>query len=202
MQTLIRQTRDYCDSIVRTNEFFKCLDAGKLDNLTFIYQLRNWCGAFIDCLLMAAANTADPAFKKVRRKHAMEEGNHPDQLDRWMAAHGFNLPAPAMALEMRELTTFVRMVVTDGSAAEQVFILNVLLEYAALVTFQAMIKHFGREVLDGPYFHVHQEVDEIHSAMGTELISQSYIDEKRPHLEQLVEHGAYLLDRMLASLTR
>ncbi len=82
MQSLIRESRELCNNIIENNVFFKKLNAGELDDLTFIYQLRLWCGEFIDSLFIASGMTDNPAFKKARRRHAIEEGNHPDQLDR------------------------------------------------------------------------------------------------------------------------
>lgn len=201
MQSLIRQSRDYCNEIVRTNSFFQKLNKGELNDLEFVYQLRLWCEGFIDCLFWAVARNQDPAFKQIRRRHAMEEGNHPDQLDRWMAEHGLTRPLPAMTSEGKDLLNYMINVATMGEGPDQVVIFNVLLEYMALVTFQALIKHFTPAVLNGPYWHVHAEVDETHAALGTNLISDDWLEKNRNRIEQTVEHVAYLADKWFTSLT-
>lgn len=200
MLTLIRQSRDYCDQIVATNPFFKSLAGGEMDDLEFAYQLRLWCVAFIDCLFLASARCPSKRFKKMRRQHAIAEGDHPDQLDKWMEEHGLTKPLPAMTPEGRELLAFVRQIAGVGSAEHQVLILNVLLEYLALVTFSALIKRLGTTVLNGRYWHVHEEVDDVHSMMGTDLVTPEWLEENRPAAEQVVERGAYLANRWLASL--
>jgi hypothetical protein len=199
MQSLIKAARESADDIVRKNWFFKKLEAGDLDDMDFVYRLRPWCGIFIDALFSAAVACKDPEFKRVRREHAVEEGRHPGQLDDWMRASMRRDGMLVTTNETRELGEFVSGVATTGTPVMQVLILNVFAEYMAKVTFQAVIKHFGSDVLHGRYWHVHEEVDEVHSLMGVDLVDQSIIDEHRSVYEWALERCAYLFDRAIAS---
>lgn len=204
MNSMIVITNKYCDLIKDNNPFFNSLEKGELDDMMFMYQLRYWCNAFIDCLFLSVATTNEPDHKKVRRKHALAEGNHPDQLEKWMGENGFaaGMECWPVTVQTLALHAFVRDVAHHHSAIVKTFILNVLSEKLALYTFQAIIKHFGRERLYGPYFHEHQEVDEYHAAMGTELISEASMESERTKLEKLIEQGAWLYDSALKSWSR
>ena len=201
MQELIKRARQYGDEILRTNGFFKKLESGAHDDMRFVYQLRAWCGRFIDALFIAAASprvSEQSPIKRMRRDHAVEEGRHPGQLDDWMRARGL-IEQSCANQETAQLADFVRTVALIEGSEAQVLILNVLSEYLAKITFQAIIKHFGTDVMHGRYWHIHEEVDEEHSMMGTNLLKQEDVDRQQFFLSQMLERGAGLFSRMLES---
>ncbi len=106
-----------------------------------------------------------------------------------------------MTTEGEAMREFVRGIAILGSDPVRVLVLNVFMEYMALVTFQALIKHFTPAILNGPYWHEHEEVDENHSMYGTNLVSAEWLEANRPVAEQMVERAAYLMDKWFTSLT-
>lgn len=199
MNSLLEIVQSHC-SVIQKNPFFHVLDRGLLDNMMYMYQLRYWCNSFIECLFLSVACCPDQAHRNIRRRHALEEGNHPDQLDKWMSENGFDLSKPlAPTQETVGLHLFVRGIAAHGTPIEMYFILNALSERVALNTFRSMIAHHGQAKLRGPYFHTHQEVDEHHSAMGSELITSEALEPEREMVEKLLLKCSYLYSKMLAS---
>lgn len=183
---------------IRTNPFFEALIDGRADNMRWVHQLRFQSRRFTQALSLRSARSRDPRFDNIFAAHAVEEGRHPEQLEKWMKSQHIEPDASvAITTETMEVASFCTDIATWGSPTIQILILNVLSEGIALDFYRAVIDHFGTDRLAGPYWHVHKEVDEIHLAMGVEFCQVH--EPRRAALEGAMDNGGELYDRMLRS---
>lgn len=201
---LVEQANRFCDNIRRNNVFFTALEAGKLNDLMWVWQLLSHSDNFCRALSVRSGMCEDEAFKDVFADHAHAEIKHPKQLKTWMAKEGFNMkligsrhvaPTP----ETESCSKFCHKVAMLSDSRTQVFVMNVVSERMALLFYQAagaVLQANGKK--HGPYWVTHEDVDDIHAAMGLELVGE-LSDRDCQVLEYIIEQTAHHYDEMLRS---
>lgn len=175
-QLIVDRVKDFRIKLVETNKFFKALRAGELENMEWVRQLWFQSDGYTRALSLRSALCEDARFKEVFAQHAREEILHPFQLLRWMEKEGFDItrfgtPTP----ETKACITLCKNAATELSPELQVLILNVLMEGAGLTFYTEVIKEVSKRrpgKFHGPYWHIHQEVDDIHMGLGVPLIGE------------------------------
>jgi Iron-containing redox enzyme len=196
MNTLVALAEQHRANI-RRGPFFAALSAGDLDHLRWVHQLRHQSRRFTQALSLRSALCREERFLNIFAAHAVEEGRHPEQLETWMRRREMSLAPVPPTRETEQLTDYCTFIAQHGGPVAQVLVLNVLSEGVALDFYTAALDRFGRGKLNGPYWHVHREVDEIHQAMGVDLCRVE--DGLRAEYAGAIDCAADLYDNMLTS---
>ncbi len=201
MQSLITHV-DTHRAHIRESRFFRLLRFGDLDHLRWMWQLLYMSEQFIRTLALrvALSGDEDEQVQDTWNIHLFAEILHPGQLRTYLWEEGFyNELRTQPTLATKACTQFVWNIAAHGGRKLQALVLNRLYEGVALDTFTQInerLEIIGK--LRGPYFEVHEAVDEGHMAMADYMLDDLHhfeVDE----LASFASLGAVRLSEMLDS---
>lgn len=198
VDSLVARAKKHHEQLL-SNPFFEDLAAGKLDDLQWTRYLLYFCDHFTRCLSLRAGLCENDTYKNTFSDHDVEEGRHRKHLQAWMTKEEISIRGLRPTNETVKCADLLRRVAQYGEPDVQVFLLNVLAEGMALAFFTKAaqrLQHLNK--LHGPYWHVHQMVDEMHLHMGIDLI-KDVTDFKAEIISGLLDQAAGYFWEMIGS---
>lgn len=173
----------------------------------WVRQLYYQSSDFTSALALRYATCRDFRYQGCFGRHATEEVDHASLLLDWMRKHEFLEPeenptaAAPPTLETQLVSAYCFRSVLRESCEHQVIAMNLISEGVSFDFFSAVIPAFERLGLKtNRYWTVHRDIDQIHLAMGIDLIPQCEPDSPQgKEYARTVKETALLYGRMLDS---
>jgi Iron-containing redox enzyme len=143
----------------------------------WIEQLYHQSRDFTSALAMRYSMCRDFRYQRCFGHHAMEEVDHASLLLDWMYKHDFlnegESPVSPPTLETQLVSAYCFRSVLRESCEHQIVAMNLISEGVSFDFFSAVIPTFDRLGLKtNRYWTVHRDIDQIHLALGIDLIQE------------------------------